>query len=128
MLEVQRRHVHSAVGVVTLLIDTPSQIRIGFVRETMEHGDRRAYYVAEAHWLAVVVLCNGLDLETVADKVVNADIAVAPAPATIARPGNEGKPHTIVSVHSLSADLADFCLVLAMERLSEDGSRIDSPT
>lgn len=107
---------------MTLLIDAPSQIRIGFTRETNKRGDHRAYYVAEAPWLAVVVLRNGLDLETVADKVVNADIAVAPAPATIARPGNEGKLHTIVSVHSLSSDLADFCLVLVMERLREGGN------
>lgn len=106
---------------VTLLIDTSSQIRIGFARETNKRGDHRAYYVAEAPWLAVVVLRHGLDLESVANKVVNAEIAVAPAPATIARPGNEGKPHTIVSVHSLSADLADFVLVLVMERLSEAG-------
>lgn len=104
----------------TLLLDTPGLARIGFALETTEHGDRRAYYVAESPWLAVVVLRHGLDLEAVAHKAVHARVSVAPAPASIARPGNAGKPHTIVSVLSLAEDLAEHTLVLVMEQLRED--------
>lgn len=108
----------------TVIFDGASVLRLGFVRETTEHGDRRAYYTACAPWLAVVVLRNGLDLKTVVHQVVNADISVKPAPAAVARPGNADKPHTIVSVAGLANDMADFALVLVMERLREAGGEM----
>lgn len=106
---------------VTLLVEHASLLRLSFVRESAEHGDLRRYYVACAPWLAVLVLRNGLDLETVARRVVNADLTIAPAPASIARPGNADKPHKIMAVHSLSDDLADVSLTLAMEAMRDDG-------
>src|SRR5690242_3485951 len=104
----------------TLVMDTPGLARIALALETTQHVERRAYYVAESPWLAVVVLRHGLELETVAHKVVHAMVTVAPAPARIARAGNADKPHTIVSVFGLVDDLADLMLCLVMERLRED--------
>lgn len=106
---------------VTLLIDQASIVRLNQVHVSTSHGDKRTYFVACAPWLAVLVLRNGLSLEDVARRVVNAQFDTLTAPPILARPGNADKPHTIVTVHSVSKDLADVSLVLAIEQLRDDG-------
>jgi hypothetical protein len=86
-----------------LRLDTPGMARLLFSTGTAKHGERRAYYTATAPARAVVVFRNGLDADSTVGEVVEAQVTTTAAPAGIARPGNEGKEHTIVSVTWASA-------------------------
>jgi hypothetical protein len=103
-----------------LLLDTAGMARIAFARETTEHGDRRAYYTAAAPARAVVVFRNGLNADSLIHEVVEANFTTAPAPAGIARAGNEGKPHTIISVLRRVDRMADHVLWRVIEEGRQD--------
>ena len=53
--------------------------------------DHRRYYIDGGDRLALLVLCNGLDLTTVTSQVVDASLGWDKAVELFARPGDVGK-------------------------------------
>ncbi len=103
-----------------LLLDTAGMARLLFSKGTGKLSGKRTYLSASAPARAVIVFYNGLDAMHLAGQVVEAKITTAAVPAGIARPGNEGKPHTIISVLQQVDSLADSRLWRVIEEGKQD--------
>ncbi len=102
-----------------LLLDTAGLARLLVSKGTGRLGNQRTYFVAAAPARAVIVFHRGLNAKRLAGQVVEAHVTTATAPAGVARPGNEGKPHTIVSVWRPADGVASQTL----SRVLEEGQR-----
>jgi len=94
--------------------------RLTFSHERTDHGARRAYYIASAPARAVVVFRDGLEASKMIGDVVEVSVTTAVAPSGLARPGNAGKPHTVISVLRRVDTLAEQFLWYVIEGGKQD--------
>lgn len=105
-----------------LLLDTGGMTRLLLSKRTAGLGSQRTYFVASAPARAVIVFHHGLNAKRLAGRVMEAHVTTAKAPLGIARPGNEDKQHTIVSVWRQVDGHADQ----ALWRVFEEGQQDDA--
>jgi len=63
--------------------------------------DHRRYYTVGGDRLALLVLCNGLDLATVVGQVVDAVLGWGKAAEPFAQPGDVGKRHITITCYRM---------------------------
>ncbi len=102
-----------------LLLDAPGIARLLPSKGTSRLGNQRTYFAAAAPARAIIVFHRGLNARRLAGQVVEAHVTTAVAPPGLARPGNAGKLHTIVSVWRPVLGLADQTL----SRMIAEGQR-----
>lgn len=102
-----------------LLLDTPGLAQLLPSKGTSRLGNQRTYFAAAAPARAIVVFHRGLNAKRLAGMVVEAHVTTAAAPPGLARPGNSGKLHTIVSIWRLVLGRPEQTL----SRVIQDGQR-----
>jgi hypothetical protein len=88
-----------------LKIDPKSATQFSLINEIsgeLRVTDHRKCYITGEDRLALLVLCNGLDLATVTGQVVDAVLGWGKAAEPFARPGEVGKCHITITCYRMA--------------------------
>lgn len=81
-----------------ILLDYAATRYLQFCRESSVPGDDLRHYTSGAPARAILVFHNGLNPTSLVGAVVETEVSEAMGDAGDVRPGNEGQPHTLLTI------------------------------